>query len=182
MIFIKVKIIIVSIIAIAVISIPVLTSCSILSPAGITPGETSSSGNEMESKTSGGQVSVGTEETTSVEIEITAENNISDQIIVRAPETDQLIQSPLIIEGEARGTWFFEATFPVKLLDANRNLVASHFAQTDEDWMTEDFIGFKAQIEFKKPPTATGILVLEKDNPSGLAEYDARIEIPVRFE
>ena len=93
-----------------------------------------------------------------------------------------MIKSPLIIEGEARGTWFFKATFPVKLLDANGNEVAVHYAQAPGEWMTEDFVSFEAQIEFSKPATATGTLVLEKSNPSDLAEYDAKIEIPVRFE
>ncbi|MCX6384936.1 MAG: hypothetical protein NTV16_10770 [Actinobacteria bacterium] len=45
-----------------------------------------------------------------------------------------------------------------------------------------DFVPFKAQIKFEKPATDTGVLILEKDNPSGLSENDAKIEIPVRFD
>ncbi|MCJ7666539.1 MAG: Gmad2 immunoglobulin-like domain-containing protein [Actinobacteria bacterium] len=108
--------------------------------------------------------------------------DLDSPIEVTNPLPDQLIESPLMIEGQARGTWYFEATFPVKLLDANGNVIATYYAQAQGEWMTEDFVPFKAQIEFNKPATATGILVLEKDNPSGLAEYDAKIEIPVRYE
>jgi len=107
---------------------------------------------------------------------------LSDQIIVSAPLPDQLITSPLIITGEARGTWFFEANFPVTLLDSNENILVLHYAATEEEWMTEDFISFTATIEFDDPKTATGFLVLDKNNPSDIREYDAQLIIPVRFE
>ena len=105
----------------------------------------------------------------------------TDQIKVTKPLPNDVVVSPLTIEGEARGTWFFEATFPVKLLDANGDAIAIHFAQAQDEWMTEDFVAFKAQIEFEKPSTDTGMLILEKDNPSGLPENDADIRIPVSF-
>ena len=121
-------------------------------------------------------------ETTAKETETTIKDTISDQIKVTNPIPNQVIQSLLIVEGEARGIWFFEATFPVKLLDANGNVIAANPAQAQGDWMTDNFIPFKVQIEFKKPATSTGVLILEKDNPSGLPENDAKIEIPVRFD
>ena len=65
---------------------------------------------------------------------------LPDQIIVSTPLPDQLIASPLIITGKARGTWFFEATFPVSLLDSNGNVLILHYAATEEEWMTENFI------------------------------------------
>ena len=121
-------------------------------------------------------------ETTAQETETTVKDTTSDQIKVTKPTPNQVIQSPLIVEGEARGTWYFEASFPVKLLDANGNVIAASPAQAQSDWMTDNFVPFKVQIEFKKPATSTGVLVLEKDNPSGLPKNAAKIEIPVRFE
>jgi hypothetical protein len=109
-------------------------------------------------------------------------NEFSDQIKVTSPVRNQLVESPIIIEGEARGTWFFEGTFPVTLLDADGNEVAIHYAQTDAEWMTEDFISFYASLEFEKPDTDSGTLLLIKNNPSDMRELDAQIEIPVRFE
>jgi len=114
--------------------------------------------------------------------EINKTDDLSNQIIVTYPVPDQLIASPLIITGEARGTWFFEANFSVSLLDSNGKVLALHYAITDEEWMTEDFISFTAHIEFDDPETATGLLILEKNNPSDFREQDAQIEIPVRFE
>ena len=49
--------------------------------------------------------------------------------------------------------------------------------------MTEDFISFEAKIEFEKPTLKNnGALILRKDNPSGLPEYDDALEIPIIFE
>jgi hypothetical protein len=174
----KIKIIISLIMVIIVIF--AFSSCSILVPAEPTSKVTSS--NEQESNKTETTASKDTETNSTKETETTAADATSDQIKVTNPLPNQAIQSPLIIEGEARGIWFFEATFPVKLLDANGNIIAAHFAQAQGEWMTEDFVSFKAQIEFEKPASDTGVLVLEKDNPSGLPENDAKIEIPVRFD
>ncbi|MDO8676547.1 MAG: hypothetical protein Q7K16_02765, partial [Candidatus Azambacteria bacterium] len=38
-------------------------------------------------------------------------------IRIDSPRPNQILQSPLIIKGEARGNWFFEASFPVMLTD-----------------------------------------------------------------
>ena len=146
----------------ALVFIFALNSCIMLTPAETTSKET--------------------EATTAIETETTAKETISDQIRVTKPQPNQLIESPLMIEGEARGTWFFEATFPVKLLDASGDVIATYFAQAQGEWMTEDFVLFKAQLIFEKPVTDTGVLILEKDNPSGLTENDANIEIPVSFD
>jgi len=106
----------------------------------------------------------------------------ADQIRVFNPLPGQSVKSPLIVEGEARGMWFFEADFPVKLLDANGNVIIFHYAEAQSDWMTEEFVPFKSELVFEKPDTPTGILVLIKDNPSGLPENDDEYAIPVNFE
>lgn len=92
------------------------------------------------------------------------------------------IESPLLITGEARGNWFFEASFPVMLYDNKGNEIASGHAEATGDWMTEDFVGFKANLQFTlRADVAEGKLVLQKDNPSGLPQNDDKLEIPVKF-
>jgi hypothetical protein len=108
-------------------------------------------------------------------------DDLSDFIIVDSPQPDQIITSPLLIEGQARGTWFFEASFPIRLLDAEGNIITEHYAQTEEEWMTEEFISFSSLLEFEAPAADSGTLILIKDNPSDIREYDAQLEIPVRF-
>ncbi len=113
-----------------------------------------------------------------------APNNadVSSRIRVTVPEPQQAIASPLAIEGKARGSWFFEASFPIRLLDSAGNEIAFTTGQAQGNWMTDDWVLFKAVLTFTAPTsTATGVLVFEKDNPSGLLAYDERLTIPIRF-
>ena len=104
-----------------------------------------------------------------------------DLIRVFSPQANEKVSSPLLIKGEARGFWFFEATFPVKLLDDKGNIIAQHYAQAKGDWMTEDFVPFEAELVFEAPTAQKGWLVLEKDNPSSLSENADELRIPIIF-
>ena len=108
--------------------------------------------------------------------------NISDLIRVSTPIAGAVVMSPLIIEGEARGTWYFEASFPIRIYDAKNVLLGTAIAQAQSDWMTENFVPFKATLTFSKSTTSTGTLVLEKDNPSGLPEHADELRIPILFD
>jgi len=98
------------------------------------------------------------------------------------PRPNQIIESPLFIKGKARGNWYFEADFPVKLFDDNGFLLGITPAQALEGWMTEDFVPFNATLLFAVPSTPKGRLILEKDNPSGLPEHADELIIPVYFK
>lgn len=103
-------------------------------------------------------------------------------IRINNPRPNQLINSPLTIEGEARGSWFFEASFPVELSDQNGNIISRGIATAQGEWMTEKFVPFIAKLEFNAPTTSQkGILTLKKDNPSGLPENDDKLIVPVIF-
>ena len=106
----------------------------------------------------------------------------NENVTVSSPGVNALVTSPLTITGEARGPWYFEATFPVMILDANGEKLGAHYAQAEGEWMTTEFVPFTAELEFETPKTATGTLVLLKDNPSGLPEHDDSVSIPVRFK
>ena len=109
-------------------------------------------------------------------------NFYNDKLKIFDLKANDLISSPLTITGEARGMWYFEASFPIKLLDANRNEIARTIAQAQKDWMSEDFVPFEAVLNFENPQTSTGFIVFERDNPSGLAQNDDKFELPVRFQ
>lgn len=91
------------------------------------------------------------------------------------------VSSPLTVVGRARGNWYFEASFPVKLVDANGVQLAIAPAMTASDWMTTDFVPFSVTLTFPTPSTPTGKLILMKDNPSGEPQFDDQIVIPVTF-
>lgn len=103
-----------------------------------------------------------------------------DLIKIDAPRPNQKVTSPLRVAGEARGTWYFEATFPIKLVDNNGNVIAESFAQAQGEWMSEDFVPFEGKLIFETDEQE-GKLILEKDNPSGLPENADQLEIPVKF-
>jgi len=104
-----------------------------------------------------------------------------DLIKINNPRPNQTIQSPLAISGEARGYWFFEASFLIKLFDENNNLITTAVAKAQGDWMTENFVPFEADLNFSQPSAEKGFLVLEKDNPSGLSENADELRIPIKF-
>jgi hypothetical protein len=105
----------------------------------------------------------------------------ADLIKIDSPRPNTKVSSPLTVKGEARGTWFFEASFPVELYDANGKKIASGVAMTSENWMSEEFVSYEAKLTFTKPATTTGYLMLNKDNASDLAENDDFLKVPVKF-
>lgn len=113
---------------------------------------------------------------------------LADQIVVTTPVPLGTVSSPLTITGEARGPWFFEASFPVVLTNWDGLIIAEGIATAEGEWMTTDFVPFIATLEFTSPYEvgqesfmSRGSLILKKDNPSGLPENDAALEFPVTF-
>lgn len=104
-----------------------------------------------------------------------------DLIRINDPRPNQEVISPINIEGEARGFWFFEADFPVKLLDGGGNVLASKYVTAQGEWMTENFVPYEGLLEFNVTEETDAILVLEKDNPSGLPENDDELRIPIHL-
>ena len=105
-------------------------------------------------------------------------------IRLKTPLPNDIISSPLTITGEARGYWYFEASFPIFLVDWDGKIIAQGIAQAKDNWMTEEFVPFEATLTFAPDPNAysnRGALILKKDNPSGLPEHDDALEIPVLF-
>ena len=66
--------------------------------------------------------------------------------------------------------------------DVHKKLLGTAIAEAQGDWMTESFVPFKTKLVFSKPTTRTGVLVFEKDNPSGLPEHTDSLSIPISFD
>ncbi len=61
-------------------------------------------------------------------------------------------------------------------------MLGQGIATAQGDWMTTDFVPFKATINYTADPQIigdAGTLVLKKDNPSGLHENDDSLSVPV---
>ena len=110
-------------------------------------------------------------------------DNTEEMILVTSPVRHAEISSPLSIVGRARGVWFFEASFPIVLTDSYGNVLAETHASAQGEWMTENFVPFLATLQFNNYIKGSkGVLILKKDNPSGLSENDDSIEIPIVFK
>ncbi|MDP2691785.1 MAG: Gmad2 immunoglobulin-like domain-containing protein [bacterium] len=108
-------------------------------------------------------------------------------IEISRPAPGSAISSPLKITGKARGNWYFEATFPVVLVDWDGLIIAEGYATAKDEWMTTDFVPFEATLEFTKPEdrgpqSVRSSLILQRSNPSGLPENAAALEIPITFK
>lgn len=108
----------------------------------------------------------------------------ADLIVMDTPVRDSVVVSPITITGKARGTWFFEASFPITIVDWDGRIIGEGHAEAQSDWMTTEFVPFIANVTFAVPentPYRRGAIILRKDNPSGLPQNDDALEIPVRF-
>ncbi|KKS59837.1 MAG: hypothetical protein UV27_C0022G0017 [candidate division WWE3 bacterium GW2011_GWA1_42_46] len=88
------------------------------------------------------------------------------EMIVDYPKPNDVVSSPLIVKGRARGSWFFEGTFPLTLYYGVGEDFVDGYATAKGEWMTEDYVEFEAVINFSVPPTNDGLLSLQRDNPS----------------
>lgn len=106
----------------------------------------------------------------------------NDLIRVTSPASQSVITSPVTITGMARGTWFFEGSFPISIVNWDGLIVGEGVATAQGEWMTEDFVPFTASITYTidpQTPYNRGTIILRKDNPSGLPEHDDSMEVPV---
>ena len=116
------------------------------------------------------------------QIELEPVDDKSDFIKVTKPLANSSISSPVEISGQARGTWFFEGSFPIIIMDANDLIIGQGIATSSEEWMTENFIPFNATVYFERTETPSGKFILKKDNPSGLKEKDDQLILPIQFD
>jgi hypothetical protein len=108
-----------------------------------------------------------------------AKEKHKEDIIVTCPQPHQCVTSPLAVQGKASGSWFFEATFPLSLVDAQGNQLSTSKATAIGDWTTKKLIPFQGKLDFTVTKATKAKLVLQNDNPSGLPENSREKEIPV---
>jgi hypothetical protein len=104
----------------------------------------------------------------------------SSDVTLLSPVEGSVVKSPVTISGTAKGTWFFEGSLPVSILDSKGTVIAQGAAQADGEWMTEKPVSFSTQLTFTTTDTK-GSIVIKKDNPSGEPQNDASAAFAVKF-
>jgi hypothetical protein len=103
-------------------------------------------------------------------------------ITVQEPRPNAIVTSPLTVRGTAEA-WYFEAEFPIKIVDENGNLLGEQsYVVAQGEWMTADPVPFEGTLIFNPGNSKTGEVIFEKANPSGLPENDLSYSVPVRFQ
>jgi hypothetical protein len=112
---------------------------------------------------------------------ITYINTSADYIVVDLPFPGAVTGKEFKVTGEARG-FYFEASFPVEVLDKDGKRIFIGPAQAQGDWMTDSFVPFEVTVKVPDTYIGPATLVLHKDNPSDMREYDASMSFPITIE
>ncbi len=102
----------------------------------------------------------------------------SENVIVSDPLPNSSVPRMFTVKGKAKGSWFFEASFPIQVRDAANNPVGMGIAQTADNWMTSEFVSFAPDVTFLGY-SGPARLVLMNDNPSGLPEFEDAVEFDI---
>lgn len=102
-------------------------------------------------------------------------------IVLTIPIANSSVVSPLFVQGSAPGTWYFEASMPVDILNAEMQVVSSGYVTAQGDWMTTNSVPFSGTLTFTSASNTNGYIRFKKSNPSGESKYEQSILIPVSF-
>lgn len=93
--------------------------------------------------------------------------DVLSTVTLTLPTSKDKLSSPVKVKGSAPGTWFFEATLVVKIIDADGNILGQGPAMAKGEWMTDKLVPFEAIIPFTTSTTNSGTINIEADDPSG---------------
>ena len=108
-------------------------------------------------------------------------SSLASRVSVASPASGATVGKTFTVSGKAPGPWYFEASFPVRVYDADNNKIGQAIAQAQSDWMTTALVPFTAAITVTGY-TGAATLVLLRDNPSGLPENDESVSIPITIQ
>jgi len=109
-------------------------------------------------------------------------DQINGDLIITKPVLNAEVSSTIDIAGQALGSWFFEASFPIKAMTEAGEEIGLCVAQAGRDWMTNELVPFTCQLKLTKLINGKGFLLFKKDNPSGDSVKDASFKYPISFK
>jgi len=122
----------------------------------------------------------GISERTQVEIESDPES----EIVVSDLEAGTLVTSPLEFSGYADESWFEDGEFVVTMRDEEGKILGEGIATAGDSsagTVPNRYRSFTVQMPFTPSSAGDGVVVLEKSNPTGDAEYAFSYGISVTF-
>jgi len=104
---------------------------------------------------------------------------LHDRVMVNSPKPGTTVNRDFRITGEAPGNWYFEASFPYKIIAPNGDVLAQSFCQAQSDWMTTKQVPYVCNVQVAVDYAGKATVVLMKDNPSGLPEHEDAIDFQI---
>lgn len=104
---------------------------------------------------------------------------LRERVVVTSPKANSTVGNIFVVSGSAPGPWYFEASFPIKIVDKDNNFLGQGIAQAQGEWMTTDQVTFTATVTLPGGYSGPATVVLMRDNPSGMPENDDSVSIPV---
>lgn len=109
---------------------------------------------------------------------LTPGQQLEVRVVVDTPASGATVGQTFSVTGKAPGPWYFEASFPIEVRDANGTVVGQGIATALSDWMTVDDVNFEADVTMNGY-TGPATLVLMRDNPSALPENDGSVSMSI---
>lgn len=92
------------------------------------------------------------------------------------------VEMGTVLTGSIVGNWYFEAEFPVRVLNSNMEIVDTLVARAQDDWMTDEMVPFELELDFDLTEVSEITLRFEKSNPSDLEENADHIDFNIVVE
>ena len=109
----------------------------------------------------------------------TSTQPLSARVVVTSPKANSTVGNVFVVSGSAPGPWYFEASFPIKIVDKDNNFIGQGIAQAQGEWMTTDQVTFTATVTLDGTYSGPATVVLLRDNPSGMPENDDSVSVPI---
>ena len=106
-------------------------------------------------------------------------NTSEDSIFITSPKPAADVTSTIVVHGFARGNWYFEAVFPMVVLNQSGLVIGQGQGKAGADWTTNSFVPFTAEVDLQTPYTGAAEVILKNDNASGDPARDASVSFPV---
>jgi len=105
-------------------------------------------------------------------------NGSFDEIVLDNLDPYQKVESDYVVTGSITAGWIFEANLPVNIEDEAGNVLTNIKANVVGEWMVDGAVPFVTTLKLSEKKPGTLFLVIDSDNPSGLAIHAKEFKIP----
>ncbi len=110
------------------------------------------------------------------------ENASSSDIVLELPFPGAVVGKTFSLVGKARGGWYFEASFPARVVAEGGQILWQGPVTALGEWMTSELVPFNTEVKVPESYIGKATIILENDNPSGMPENQKTLSVPITVE